>query len=274
MKTTLSKQTIITCVLALLTFNSFAQKNFYVKLNGGYNMGIVSYNGRNQNQSGTITNYEKVPFSLSSGIQFGGAAGYMFSKFIGAELGVSYLIGNTVSMTDKSNTSSSTENVSSRLLNFTPSLVITPGLEKLNPYAKFGLSLGLASITDKMESTNNNGSSTTTSSQTRVFDGGMAIGFMGTLGLSYKINDKVSLIGELNIASISYSPTKGENTEYKINGVDMLSSMPKSQKNIEFVDSYSQDNNSQSDPNSPSKSIAPSFPFSSVGLNIGVMYKL
>lgn len=274
MKTTLSKQNIIACILALFTFNLFAQKNFYVKLNGGYNMGIISYNGSNQTQSGTVTSYEKVPFSLSSGIQFGGAAGYMFNKFIGAELGVSYLIGNTVSMMDKSNTSSTSENVSSRLLNFMPSLVITPGFEKLNPYAKFGLSLGSASITDKMETTNNNGSSITTSTQTRVFDGGMAIGFMGTLGMSYKINDKVSLIGELNIASVSYSPTKSEYTEYKQNGIDMLPSMPKSQKNVEFVDSYSQDNNSQSDPNSPRKSIAPSFPFSSIGVNIGVMYRL
>ena len=249
MKTIVSKKTIIACVLALFTFNSFAQKNFYVKLNGGYNMGIVSYNGTN-------------------------TAGYMFNKFIGAELGVSYLIGNTVSLTDKSNTSSSTENVSTRLLNFMPSLLITPGLEKLNPYAKFGLCLGSASITDKLESTSSNGSTNTTTNQTMVFDGGMAIGFMGTLGLSYKINDKVSLIGELNISSISYSPTKSEYIENKQNGVDQLSSMTKNQKITEFVNSYSEDNNSQSDPNSPRKSIAPSFPFSSVGLTIGVMYRL
>lgn len=276
MKTRITIKTIIALAITLLSINAFAQ-SFYVKLNGGYNWGIASnVIASNSNQVGTVNSYEKVNLSFGKGINIGGAFGYMFNKNIGAELGINYLIGGTTETSSKSSSfnssSNNTYNYSSTLLNFIPSIIITPGFEKINPYAKIGMSLGIATMSNKNENSSTSGSTTNTTNQTSIASGGLAIGLVSALGATYEINKNISVFGELNISTLSYSPTKSEITEYKQNGVDNLSTLKTRDKVTEYSDSYSTDSSSPTDVNNPRKSMSINIPFSSLGVNIGVKY--
>ncbi len=270
MKNTITSKSIIALAITFFTFNSFAQ-NFYAKLNGGYSWATATMSTNSSSQVGTVVNYEKVSFSLGKGINVGGAVGYMFNKNIGAELGINYLLGANTEYGYKSSSSSDAYTYSATVLGFIPAIVITPGLENFNPYAKFGLSISSATLTVKDENISTSGSITNTSNITNVYSGGVALGLVSSLGASYKITQNISIFGEMCILTMKYSPTKGELTESKLNGVDNLSTKSTRDKNSEFSDSYSIDNSAPTDNNAPRKSSAPNFPFSSVGVNVGII---
>jgi len=277
MKTILTKQTTIALVMVLFTFNSFAQKSFYAKLDGGYNWGTTSalYSPGNRNSNGTITSYEKVDLAFGKGINVGGSIGFNINKYFSTELNISYFKGGSAEVKNSDVSSSSSSNYSSNfsatMIRFIPSIVFTPGLEKINPYVRIGVIAGVSTLTIKQESSTTFMGSSDKTIQTRVMDGGMALGLQSAIGIDYKINDQFSVFGELNIINLSYTPKKSEVTESTLNGKDNLASLTTRQKKTEFVDSYIEDS-ANSDPNTADKELAPNLPFSSVGLNIGVIF--
>ena len=110
--------------------------------------------------------------------------------------------------------------------------------------------------------------------QSLLFNGGIATGFTTTIGASYALNDKISLFGDLNFVNMSYSPTKGMITKYTEDGVDLLPSLDPIDKEIQFVDSYVEDDNIQPSITEPTKALKIKFPFSSAGIHIGIKYTL
>ncbi len=108
---------------------------------------------------------------------------------------------------------------------------------------------------------------------TQLYNGGFALGLNATLGANYKINKHVSFFAEINSTNLSYAPTKSEITEYKVGGIDNLSNLPNSVKYTEYVESYTMDSNAPYDKNLARKDLIKSYPFSSVGFNIGLQYR-
>ncbi len=275
MKKSNTTKTIIAIAITLITMNANAQ-NFYAKLNAGYNLGISTNSEiSNLKVNGTVSNYENVNLSFGKGTSFGATFGYKFNKFIGSELSVNYLLGATTKEVNSTITAQSTENIntdySAKMISFTTAIVITPGFDKFNPYARFGLMIGLPTATTKQELSFTEMGFTGNASITFEVNGGIAFGLQSAIGVSYQISEKISVFGEINNVNLSYSPTKGEVTEYKINGIDQLGSLETSEKKTEFVDSYSVDSSVSEDPNAPSKELAPNLPFSSFGLNLGII---
>ncbi len=257
---------IIAVTIVLISSNSFAQK-FYIKLNGGYNFVGAAATKTNSKTSGNVTDYEKSPFSLGKGISFGGAFGYMFNKFIGSELDVSYLVGGTSTM-DRIGFYSYRFSWTSTFISFVPTVIITPGFEKINPYAKLGIILGTGTYKYK-EMTDG---PTSNSNATLLFNGGLAIGINSCFGASYKINKHVSVLGELSVISLSYGATRSELIERIENGVDILPSISIRNKITEYSNSFTEDSRSIPDENLPRKGSIENEPFSSVGFNIGIQY--
>ncbi|MFZ4799082.1 MAG: outer membrane beta-barrel protein [Bacteroidia bacterium] len=253
---------IIAAAIILIASNSFAQK-FYVKLNGGYNFVSAAEAKYNTITTGTLTVYEKTLFSLGKGTSFGGAFGYLFNKFVGTELDVSYLIGATSTMDDIS-VNPYRFRWSSTFIRFVPTVIITPGFDKINPYAKLGLILGTGTYTAKQ--------STNSSNATLLYNGGLAIGFNSSFGVNYKINKNISILCELSIISLSYGATRSELIERTENGVDMLPTLSTRFKITEYSDSHTSDASSIPDENLPRKGSIENVPFSSVGFNIGLQY--
>jgi len=269
------KKIILMSVLSisLITNGLFAQ-GAYVSLNAGYGFGSSSGSLQNETSGSNSTTYENVNISLGKGLNFGGAYGYMFNKNVGAELGLSYLIGGTTSTKDASTSLTDTYDYSASMLRFNPSIVIAAGLDGINPYAKFGAVIGTGSFNVNKSSSETYRSNTSVSKVTTKYNGGLALGVTASLGASYKINDKISLFGELALVSMSYAPTKGEITAYTEDGVDRLSGLKTSQKKFDFVNTYTRNSTVTPSDSQPSQSLKSKSPFGSFGLNIGLKYNL
>jgi outer membrane protein W len=258
--------------------NAQTEKGTYVSVNTGYNMGTgnISYYQamllrmvNSTETSATTTQTDFIKVNLGKGLNFGANFGYMFNKNIGLELGANYLIGGKIKakQTELSGDYVNSE-VSAKMLQIKPTIVFRGGYDKINPYAKVGLVIGSGKITN----TQNEKAGIDNYNRTIEFNGGTPIGFHASLGTLYKLNEKLSLFGELNLVSLEYAPKKGVYTEYKKNGIDQLPTMTRAEKEVEFVDSYT-DTGLPSNPNEPGKQIKLPFSFSSIGLNVGVQYQ-
>lgn len=198
----------------------------------------------------------------------------MFNDHIGAEIGISYLLGSRYEAKDEifssfSQPSTATYTMSSKMIRFNPSIIITSGIEKINPYAKFGFLIGSGLIDDEfMETTSGD-----VSELKYRYDGGLAVGFTSSFGGLFELNENMSFFSEINMVNLSYAPTKGEMITANYNGIDMLPNMTTSDKKIDFVDSYRNYYNTPSADSQPSEELRQKYPLGSIGLNIGVMIK-
>jgi hypothetical protein len=261
---------LIAFAIGLFTNNIYAQ-GAYIDFNAGYGFSMSSqniewldfYNYTIGNNS--FTN-EQVNVSLGKGFSVGGTFGYMFNKNIGAELGVSYLIGGKSKAQDNYTNGKTDYTLSSKMLRINPSIVISSGFNGINPYAKFGLIIGSGSI---MYEYNDNDDVDIEIIKMKM-NGGLALGLSSSIGVLFNLNDKMSFFGELNMINLSYAPTKGEITEATFNGTDGLPNMTTSEKEIEFVDSYTYNINNPPSDSQPRKELKHKMPFGSFGINFGL----
>ncbi len=266
------KAVLILFSISLFANSLFAQK-YYVTVNAQYGLNMGSF-WDYENHSNTIVNttdtWEKFNSSLGKGLSTGAAFGYMFTENIGAELGISYLLGDKSEYNSNDQNQNITKNTiySSKMLQINPSFIITAGLKKINPYAKLGLVVGSGSV---LQEYNENNKGTITLQKTKN-NGGLALGLNAGIGVLYSLNTKMSLFGQLNMMDMAYGPTKGEITEYTINGADQLANTLVSDKKFEYVDSYTIDASNPPSNSEPSKQIKTNYPFNNWGFNLGVKY--
>ncbi|MBK0401960.1 outer membrane beta-barrel protein [Adhaeribacter sp. BT258] len=252
----------------------------YVKLGGAYNFGVASE--RNYNETATQTNsqtgstynvsYEKVNVNYGKGITAGGTVGYMFNEHVGAELGIGYLIGGKNELkdirTNNGNSESYESEVSSRMLLLQPALVISAGMEGINPYARLGLVAAKGSVTG---TDINMGDGDKYEQETKL-SGGWGLGLQAGLGVEFKMSDNMAFFSEVTMNNLSYSPDKAEVTKASYNGKDVLGEFTTNDKETEFVDDYSFNSNDQPSDSEPDKSSKFNMPFSSVGVGVGIKF--
>lgn len=267
----MKKNIILTLIFCALFSVTFAQ-GLYVGVNAGYAMRSASWFNTTDVD---INNSEVKPMSLGLGFDAGLNLGYMFNKNVGIELGASYLIGGKNKF--KYTYSDGTEEVfyKASMIRIIPAVVIAAGFETIDPYAKFGALIGFGSFKYESEGTYDDAFRSTMATEEVYkvkYKGGVAFGFYAALGANYNLSEKLALFAELNLESMSYAPTKGEITEYTIDGVDQLGSMDVKDKEWEFVKEINYDENIPD--TSPDKELKEKYPFSSIGLNLGVKIRL
>ena len=252
------------------------EKGFYVSFQTGYSYKMSSANLASSfdmyNVSSNSGNekFEAIYISLGQGFQAGGAIGYMFNQYMGVETAISYLWSKTYEANQNTEMKTRQYTLSSKMLRILPSIVMQAGFEKVNPYAKFGCVLGLGQVFHTYDS---NILDAHTTGETE-YSGGLAFGINASVGLTFKLNDKLSLFGEFNTINMSYSPSKGEFTKASENGEDILPAMRVYNREVEFVDSYEKEpydpNNPELDYNQPRKELKFKLPYGSMGVNAGL----
>ena len=284
----IAKKVVLLMFINLFSIAAYSQ--FYINVGGGYNLGIANQTLLNIANQTLLINYEStdniqkienVKTSLGKGLNFGLNIGYMFNGNIGIDLQCSYLLGDENAGESKSNYTFFSTNyydyekisVKNQIIRINPSLIIASGFDKLDPYARFGVILGFGSVTY----TNLNEEYENNILENKViekwkFNGGMAFGLSSALGLMYHISDLISVYGELDLVSMSYAPTNGVMTEYTVNGADKLPDLTTDAKEIEFLDEITYDYDNPPSTAEPSKELKFYFPYSSIGLNIGVRF--
>jgi opacity protein-like surface antigen len=259
---------------------------FYVDVNLGYGFSAGPQNfepsvSTSTNSAGEVTRTDKVvKGSLGKGMRFGANAGYSFNGNIGAELGVNYLLGNTISSEQTTSSALSgyefkntgTQKLSARMLQLNPSIVLTTGNEGFTPYAKLGVVIGVAAkIKDLLEVKGTDLEGSTVSpvniSGEREFTGGIALGWSAAFGAKYALNETMSLFGEFNLINLTYAPTKGEVIGYTENGVDGIDGQNVSIFNFEYENEVT---TNTSIPNSGNIELKKHYSFSSIGIQVGL----
>jgi outer membrane protein W len=271
------KKIVFGAVVTMFTLSSLQstaqmKKGAYASLNVGYNAGaaVGSVSGiENRTSTTTTSTTEAIKFSYGKGITAGLNLGYMVNENIGFELGLGYLVGGKTKATNQqtfgSTTGTTVSTTSATAIQIKPTVVLAATINKMSPYAKFGLVIGSTTIKnfDDFKSGTNTGTERSTTK------GGMAIGFNSAIGVAFPINANLSILAELNMVNMQYSPKKNSVTEYTINGVDKLGTLSVANKEIEYVKSVS----SVSTPStSPSQVLSTPLAFGSIGINVGVKY--
>jgi len=261
----------MTALLFLIISNNNAQRS-YISLSTGYGLGfntLPSYNRDN-------TTYKKVNYSLGEGVNIGSSYGYMHNKYIGAELGMTYLIGGTT--TTNSTVSyyygqqvKNTVNIHSNMIRINPSLVIYTGKKGINPYIKIGAIIGMGPIIKDINQVDEYPNNTPRISVMQIKHyGGIALGTTASIGAIFRIDEAITLFGELTFINMTYAPTKSEITKYIYNNTDILGSLSTRQRKTEYVEQIEQPYYSSD--SQPYKSLKQKQPFGSIGLNTGVRY--
>lgn len=264
--------TIIFFSLSIFSATNLFGQGAFVNLNGGYNLMMSSGNLPNfysiKSTSSTDT-YEQIDVSLGKGLNFGGGLGYMFNKHLGAELCFSYLIGGKSKAQDIYPGGKTDYTLSAKMFRLNPTLVVTSGFEKVNPYAKIGLIIGSGSVIE--ETVDYDGGDVTTF--LLKMNGGIALGGNAGLGLLFKLRKNVFLFSEVNMINLSFAPKKGKITKATYNGMDVLGDLTTSEKEIEYVESFTESNSPQPD-SQPSKGLKTKLPFGSAGIQLGIRFNL
>jgi len=255
----------------LLANNLFSQET-YVSFNAGYGFKLSSQNAEFPNTKFGInsTTTDLVLLSYGKGINAGCAFGHMFGKNIGVDFGISYLLGGKTKSKDEYIGGTTDYTVSAKMIRFNPSLVLTSNLDKINFYTKFGFIIGSGSVTREIND-NDNGEVTYVKVK---LNGGLAYGLNAGVGSLFKLNDKMSFFGELNMISMTYAPMNGKAMEATYNGKDELRDMTTSQKEFEYVDSYTYNSNNTPPDSKPTQFLKQKLPFGSLGINFGLRINL
>lgn len=267
-------------VLSSVSLNSNAQ-GFYINAGLGYGFNAASqvigtnYTKTTDGSGNTTTTTTNVKGSYAAGLNFGAIFGYMFNEHISGEIGINYLSGSTTTTTNSHTDSASSDvftmGTKATMLRIIPAIKISGEPGTVTPYLKAGLVLGLSGkITNTVNGTSTTLGTSDVYAGTEEYTGGTSIGFMGAVGIDYKLSDMFSIYGEIGMIGATWAPTVMNVTAYTINGVDQLAQNNTSEKQTTFSSSTTTSSNVNPSPGSPTQSLQSFEPFSSWGINIGV----
>ena len=269
------KKSILLFFALFLVGSASAQNKAYVSLGAGAGIGTArTYD--------LFTDGKKVhPVGLGKSLNFNLRAGYYVNEFLALELGICYHMGLSTKVEFETSTggvksSSGTGNIKYKgnMLQLVPALVISPDLdmEKVRPYARVGVIVGiLPSIIEKGDVTFGGSSYSYNDIFTFKYSGGVAIGGTAAIGCDFNLSDLLAIYAEIFYDALSYAPSKGKYLKFEENGKDILPDFTTSEKEYKYVKDLTGYTPKDSD---PSQELKNSYPFNSLGLNIGVKVKL
>jgi hypothetical protein len=157
------------------------------------------------------------------------------------------------------------------MFSVTPAIVISAGLEKINPYARFGLLVGaFPTMITRYTEANDKGNPATSLEIDNHYYGGVALGYSAAGGVSFKISKLINLFTEFQFTHATWSPDHSEITKYTEYEVDKLSTLTPYEKQVDFVSTkyFADPKNS----GSPRQELRMAIPFSTFAANFGVSF--
>lgn len=236
------KQLFLSLIAAacLLIFSNdvLAQSGFYVQPGVSYKLGatndilglsatrVINSDGNWDPTNGVSSNLYG---SYGGGVGLGLEVGYFFNKNFGASLGLNYVLGKEVLVEEFRGINTNDFSVAkNRRLAVSPGVTVDAGLDKVSPYARFGLLIPVAGSTKGTRTSDNCvtllGSEFLCSivpeaqdfesfEATSVAKGQFSLGFTTAIGARYKISDMISIFGEL-----SYDGLRIRRNTYEVTG--------------------------------------------------------
>ncbi len=270
------KKILLLALFSLMLTGIVNAQKFYTRLGIGLSGGTSSSLDMlyNYTDDGSTKSIQVVPVDLGSGFTGSVAFGYMVKKYLGFELAVSQFIGFPNlgdSIMKFSGGTDVTARITGNMLCITPSILITAGLEKVNPYARFGMVIGvLPNLYGRIEATQATNPPTDIV-RIKKYYGGVALGYAAALGVDFNVSKLISFYAEATFQGITWSPFYSEITKYTIGGVDHLGDLTTFQKETEYYSKLIL--NDYVSPDVPKKELRETYPFDNAGVTLGVRFK-
>lgn len=296
----MKKLSIMLCagIFVFASEKSYSQE-FYIRGGVGYSMenAGTEFNNADPNgltmirQSTDITvnpdgsaRVKSLNGTLGSGFKGTVTFGYMFNKYVGAELGFNYFVGEEKTI-GKLNSPMMQSEAKAYLegLDVMPAVFLTPGLEKLNPYARLGFLIPVAGklyINSQAYAPDAGGPGVDIDVKAKTeVESRFSIGFAGALGVSYPVSPKLQIYGEVEMKSLSIKSKSAQIKEYQTTAVtssgtalvpgQQLADLPRNETHFQFEDTYTE---GAEDPDSPRKIPTQYVNASGLGFNLGIRY--
>lgn len=254
------------CLLSMLTYNAHADR--YIRFGLGYALPNASqtrdvdgfpYSGSAYiGPQGGFTDMEVKKASFGTGLWATLTTGHMITKNFGLEIGGVIGIAPksyTVQINYANGYQEYTQQAKTPVF-ITPTMLLQTG-NKVRVYLKSGLVLPLSSKMSAKYS-ERQGADYITAAQT--ISSKFNIGFTGALGMKVNILKGVDFWADANVTSLSLYVKKVDLTSYQYNGMNVL--------NYIANKSTSYSNNM----NGASELATYSYPFSTIGMNIGLSF--
>ena len=280
----MKKIAALTLVIAALAGDT-ASAQFYVRAGLGYAAPAAgqSMSGEAYAYSGSMSasnDFSIKNISFSSGLQGLVSAGYISRSHIGAQLDIlAGLISPQYTYTQYSvpvNYGGSSilsdvtlKHQANHPIVISPTVVIESGGKLLNLYCRVGPALPVnTKITQDRVYKNlpGTGAITTTDIQWNI-SSSFSLGYTGAAGVNYKLNDRMSIWGEVSILSLSVSVKQEDLSAYIRNGQSYSLSSISGIKTFYYSKTGIADTNYIHNPTY-------SQPFSNVSFNIGARFNL
>jgi hypothetical protein len=277
------KTALISLIFLLKAVSGFCQ-NWYLGLNTGYGFPILKDAVANSGKGSFINSggYTKSYFtSLGKGIYLNLNIGRNIDSNSFYEAGIRYWKSDAINFSSQG-FATDIDNSPSILSKYTASannifLVFSYGIkypltQKWHLYGKAGVLAGKNYLLVDEQWYNYGYQPSPPSEKTYkyLFTTAYGFGFSSSFGTQYKINNKISVTGELFFQLQNAKLKKREITTYTEDGTDKLSTLPSNQKEWDY---YSGKPTNIYDKDDLKNKHAPSaIPMSSLGINIGINY--
>ncbi len=270
---------LLIVLLSIISVNSFGQ-GFYFRAGLGYAFAQAgqTIDGTGQPYNGTLNNATQATSiksaSFSAGLQGQLGFGYMVSEHVGVQLDANAGLSNKKYTLNVSNVTlgsgvpgsvSFVQHANSPLM-LMPSIVVQSGGAPWNIYTRFGVAIPLnTQITyDEIQTNDPNTGALTVDDFTFKIKNSFSLGFAGAAGVQYKVNDRVSIFGELSLLSMSVYIKQKQMTKFTENGQSYpLSMVGGSPQTVNYSKNTTVDS-------AGANQAAYSQPFSNVGFNVGI----
>ena len=277
------KKLIFTAFILSVVTSSFAQ-GFYFRLGLGYAFPQAgqTLDGTGAPYSGSRTNstylqtYSVNSASFSAGFQGGLGLGYMFNEHVGVQLDASVGLANKKYTFDDENVNLGSVQGSVTYIQqakspviFIPALVLQTGGDPWNIYARVGLAVPISTkITeDQVVAIPLSTGGLEIDDYTSQIKNSFSLGYSAAAGVHYKLNDKVSIWGEVSLLSLSVYIKESDLTSVTSNGQSVPLSQVNGTQTVKYSKKATVDSNGAQEPTY-------SQPFSNVGINFGIAFRL
>jgi hypothetical protein len=265
--------------LWLFLLPAAAQEKITLRIGAGYHLAAGSQHilDKVENVNGP-GNTNTVTSSFGRGISFSADATWWLSPILGVSAGGSYLIttpqlkGIYQSYISIDASSGSDKTMRSGSTMAMAGIALKIPHTKLHPYARFGVLLPV-STQIRVDANWSNVTITgfTHGTYRQTFKLRNTAGYTASVGLAPALNKHLSLFAEINLQSLAILARSATLDSYTTNGVEQIGTYPIASRKTIYVKKQQFE---PYDPNGPGKALTFSFPYSSIGANIGIDIKL
>lgn len=268
-------------LLSFLTLSgALHAQRFFVELHGSWQQPIGGYSSFSStgNQGGS-TERESETFNFGKGAGAGLVVGGLLGSRTGWEARVTRLLGakNSATTSYVSEFGTDKDEISLTCESWRIEAAMRFHLGAVGGwYMAIGPSVAVGTRLRQENESNDThyppfGTPTTSiSEQTVLYTGRLAWGAFGAVGYTHQGKGRMGWFAEMNCTAQSWAPMRSEVTKYTIDGIDYLDNLDTSERETEYVESYTTSN----DPNEARKAVLMHLPMSSFGLRAGIRIAL